>query len=112
LGGFDHEQFLYRLQSAGYTEDSFVQIEREDLSRNQLLDAIHAGVRLAPGYARMLFNYVNERRAADYVVVPKTAAGTPPQPADADRFGDELRRRRDAAETEALRYFAWYCCTG
>lgn len=83
LGSFDHEQFLYRLQNAGYSEDEFVQIEREELSRDQLLDAVHNGVALAPGYARLLFNYLNERRAADYVVVPKTAAGTPPQPADA-----------------------------
>src|SRR5947209_1166746 len=44
LGGFDHATFLYRLQNAGYTEDGFVQIEREDLSRNQLLDAVHGGV--------------------------------------------------------------------
>lgn len=83
LGTFDQQQFLFRLQNAGYTEDEFVQIEREDLSRNQLLDAIHNGVQLAPGYARLLFDYVNERRAADYVVVPKTAVGAPPQPDDA-----------------------------
>lgn len=84
LGSFDHEQFLYRLQNAGYTEDEFVQTEREELSRDQLLDAVHNGVALAPGYARLLFNYLNERRAADYVIVPKTAAGTPPQPSDAE----------------------------
>src|SRR5690348_14373809 len=27
LGGFDHQQFLNRLQNAGYTEDGFVQVE-------------------------------------------------------------------------------------
>lgn len=84
LGSFDHEQFLYRLQNAGYTEDEFVHIERDELSRDQLLDAVHNGVAVAPGYARLLFDYVNERRAADYVVVPKAAAGTPPQPTDAE----------------------------
>ena len=87
LGGFDHQQFLYRLQNAGYTEDGFVQVEREDLSRNQLLDAVHNGVEVAPGYARLLFDYVNERRAADYVVVRKTAAGMPPPPAETELAG-------------------------
>ena len=82
LGSFDHQTFLYRLQNAGYTEDGFVQIERQDLSRSQLLDAVHGAVQLPPGYAQMLFDYVNERRAADYIVIPRTAAGAPPQPTD------------------------------
>ncbi|HLY06843.1 MAG TPA: peptidyl-prolyl cis-trans isomerase [Rhizomicrobium sp.] len=84
LGSFDHEQLLYRLQNAGYSEDEFVQVEREELSRDQLLDAVRNGVSVAPGYARLLFDYVNEERAADFVVVPKTAVGTPPQPSDAE----------------------------
>jgi peptidyl-prolyl cis-trans isomerase D len=102
LGGFDHQQFLYRLQNAGYTEDAFVQIERGDLSRNQLLDAIRSGVELAPGYARLLFDYVNERRAADYVVVPKTAVGTPPQPTDA-QLADHVKAHAQAFSTPEYR---------
>jgi peptidyl-prolyl cis-trans isomerase D len=102
LGGFDHQQFLYRLQNAGYTEDAFVQIEREDLSRNQLLDAIRSGVQLAPGYARLLFDYVNERRTADYVVVPKTAVGAPPQPTDA-QLADFVKAHAQAFSTPEYR---------
>jgi len=102
LGGFDHQQFLYRLQNAGYTEEAFVQIERGDLSRNQLLAAIRSGVELAPGYARMLFNYVNERRVADYVVVPKTAVGAPQPPADA-QLADYVKAHAAAFSTPEYR---------
>jgi len=102
LGSFDHQQFLYRLQNAGFTEEAFVQIERGDLSRNQLLDAIRSGVELAPGYARMLFDYVNERRVADYVVVPKTAVGAPPPPTDA-QLADYVKAHAQAFSTPEYR---------
>ncbi|HEX3431887.1 MAG TPA: SurA N-terminal domain-containing protein [Rhizomicrobium sp.] len=102
LGTFDHQQFLYRLQNAGYTEDGFVQIERQELSRDQLLDAVHNGVQVAPGYARILFDYVNERRAADYIVVPKTAAGVPPPPSDA-QLAEYIKAHAQAFSTPEYR---------
>lgn len=84
LGAFDHQTFLYRIQNAGFTEDSFVAVERTDIARSQLLDAVHDDFALPEGYARLLFDYVNERRAADYVIVPKEAVGSPPAPSDAE----------------------------
>jgi len=102
LGTFDHDQFLFRLQSLGYTEEEFVQTERLDLARNQLLDAVHDGVRLAPGYARLLFDYVNERRVADYVVVPKSAAGAPPQPDDS-QLAEYVKAHAQAFSTPEYR---------
>jgi peptidyl-prolyl cis-trans isomerase D len=102
LGGFDHQTFLYRLQNAGYTEDSFVAIERQDMVRGQLLDAVHGGVKVAPGYTRLLFAYARERRAADYVVVPKTAAGAPPQPTDA-QLADYIKARAHVFSTPEYR---------
>ena len=82
LGGFDHNTFLQRLETSGFTEDEFVAVERADLARSQLLDAVHDGFALPQPYMHLFFDYVNERRAADYVVVPKDAAGTPPPPTD------------------------------
>jgi len=84
LGAFDHETFLYRIQNAGFTEDGFVAVERQDIARNQLLIAAHDGFALPMGYTRLLFDYVNEQRAADYVVVPANAGGAPPQPTNAE----------------------------
>jgi len=84
LGGFDHETFLSRVQNAGFTEDSFVDVERHDIARNQLLVAVHDGFALPPGYTSLLFDFIEQQRAASYVVVPKAAAGTPPAPTDED----------------------------
>jgi peptidyl-prolyl cis-trans isomerase D len=84
LGGFDHQTFLDRVQGAGYTEDGFVNVEREELARDQLLVAIHDGFALPPGYTSLLFDYVEEQRAANYVIIPKEAAGKPPAPTDAE----------------------------
>ena len=84
LGAFDHETFLDRIQAAGFTEDGFVDVERHDIARNQLIIAIHDGFALPPGYTSLIFDYVEQHRAANYVVVPKEAAGTPPTPTDAE----------------------------
>lgn len=84
LGGFDHQTFLDRVQGAGYTEDGFVNVEREELARDQLLVAIHDGFALPPGYTSLLFDYVEEHRAANYVIIPKEAAGKPPAPTDTE----------------------------
>ncbi|HEY3636786.1 MAG TPA: peptidyl-prolyl cis-trans isomerase, partial [Rhizomicrobium sp.] len=84
LGSFDHDQFLYRIQNSGFTEDSFVDVERHDLARNQLMVGVHDGFALPPGYSALLFDYVQQQRAASFVVVPRQAAGTPPTPTDAE----------------------------
>ncbi len=84
LGAYDHETFLFKIQGAGFTEDSFVDLERHDLARNQLLITIHDGFALPPGYTSLLFDYLEQQRAANYVVVPRAAAGTPPAPTDAE----------------------------
>jgi peptidyl-prolyl cis-trans isomerase D len=84
LGSFDHQTFLYRIENAGFTEDSFVDVERHDIARDQLLVAVHAGFALPPGYTRLLFDYAAQQRAAEYVAVPRSAAGAPPQPTDAE----------------------------
>jgi peptidyl-prolyl cis-trans isomerase D len=86
LGGFDHETFLQRIQNAGFTEDSFVDVERHDLARNQLLVAVHDGFALPPGYTSLLYDFVQQQRAASYVIIPKEAAGKPPAATD-----DELQ---------------------
>ncbi|HEY2444355.1 MAG TPA: SurA N-terminal domain-containing protein [Rhizomicrobium sp.] len=84
LGGFDHDTFLQRIQGAGYTEQSFVERERGDLAGDQLLVAAHGGFAFPLGYARLYFDYINEQRAAEYVVLAKDAVGPPPAANDAD----------------------------
>jgi peptidyl-prolyl cis-trans isomerase D len=83
LGGFDRGTFVERLRNAGFTEDGFVARERQDLAAQQLLVAVHGGFTFPLGYAKLFFDYVNEQRAADYVVLPKDATGVAAAPGDA-----------------------------
>jgi peptidyl-prolyl cis-trans isomerase D len=82
LGAFDRTTFVERIRNAGFTEDSFVARERHDLATEQLLAAVHGGLAFPLDYARLFFDYLNERRAAEYVVLPKEATGSPPQASD------------------------------
>jgi peptidyl-prolyl cis-trans isomerase D len=80
LGTFDHAQFLRLINQAGFTEEGFIDYMRGTLERDQFVGAAATGLQMPAGYARMLFNYLNESRAVDYVTLPAAAAGTPPTP--------------------------------
>ncbi|HEX3653194.1 MAG TPA: SurA N-terminal domain-containing protein [Rhizomicrobium sp.] len=84
LGTFDHNIFLRMIDQAGFNEQSFVQYVRGALQRDQIVGAASSGLDMPAGYARALFNYLNEARAADYIVVPANAAGQAPTPTDAE----------------------------
>jgi peptidyl-prolyl cis-trans isomerase D len=108
LGQFDRPTFVNAVQNAGYTEDQFLNEIREDLTRQQLTDAVEANFVIPPGYAQALFLFINERRAADYVLITPEAAGPTPAPGDgalnayikanAARFSTPEYRDADYAE--------------
>ncbi len=68
-GQFDPATFARLLQTAGYSEQSFTEEVRNDLTRRQLTGAVEGNFVIPSGYAEALFLYLNERRAADYVIV-------------------------------------------
>ena len=112
LGTFDHNQFLRIIDQAGYTEQGFVEYVRGALERDQLLGAAGAGLELPSGYAHAFFNYLNEARAAEYVVLPSGAAGAPPVPTDA-QLEPYLAAHKDRFSTPEYREvtFAWIGAT-
>jgi len=83
LGTFDHNQFLNVIGSAGYGEDEFVAVSRRDNARGQMLRATQGGFRMPLDYAGAVFAYVNENRAAQYVMMNASAAGNVAPPSDA-----------------------------
>jgi peptidyl-prolyl cis-trans isomerase D len=106
-GQFDHASFLQAVQNAGYSEDEFVEEVRQDITREQLTQAVEANFVIPPAYAQALFLYINEKRAADYVILTPEAAGDVPAPSDAvltayvkanpDRFSTPEYRDADYA---------------
>jgi peptidyl-prolyl cis-trans isomerase D len=108
LGTFDHNTFLRLIDQAGYSEQSFIDYVRGALERDQFVGAAGAGMEMPPGYARELFNYLNEARAAEFIVLPSNAAGPVPSPTDA-QLADYLKAHRDRFSTPEYRKvtYAW-----
>lgn len=82
-GQFDRNTFMAALQGSGYgSEDQFLGEVRRDLARTQLTSAAESFFGLPPEYSLALYLYINEKRGADYVVVPPEAAGAIAAPDD------------------------------
>ncbi|HVW73197.1 MAG TPA: SurA N-terminal domain-containing protein [Rhizomicrobium sp.] len=82
LGTFDRPTFMQALQTAGYTEDQFLAEVRQDLTRDQLTQAVEGNFVLPPTYAQAIFQYINEKRAVDYVILSPDLVGAIAPPSD------------------------------
>ena len=83
LGGFDHDTFLRVIGQAGYGEDEFISVSRKDAARTQMLRAVEGGYSIPPDYARAIFSFINEARAAQYVILTPSAIGDVAPPSEA-----------------------------
>jgi peptidyl-prolyl cis-trans isomerase D len=83
LGQFDRPTFLQALANAKYTEDQFLAEVRQDMTRDQLGTAVESNFLVPPTYAQALFQYLNEKRAADYVILSPDLVGAVAPPSDA-----------------------------
>ena len=83
-GKFDRALFDGMLFNAGYSEDRFVALMREDLARAQVTAAITAGATAPSKIVDALYRYRNERRVAETVIVPAASIKELPTPSDAD----------------------------
>ncbi len=81
-GTFDRNTFLQAISKNNYSEKGFIELVRRDLAREQLVHAAEAGFAIPTGYARALFAYSTEVRAADYVTVSAKALSAIAPPAD------------------------------
>jgi peptidyl-prolyl cis-trans isomerase D len=83
LGTFDHATFVQIIARAGYSESEFIAAMRKDSARDQMLRSIEGGFLMPPDYARAVFAYINELRAAEYVVLTPATIGAIKPPNDA-----------------------------
>lgn len=95
-GNFDRNRFAQILRFSGMTEQGFLASLGADIKRQQLISAITAAAVAPQSVAQRLFQYREERRVADYLMLPHdgfTVAGEPDAQALQqiyDRAGDEL----------------------
>jgi peptidyl-prolyl cis-trans isomerase D len=83
VSGFDRSTFLRLIGQSGYGEQEFFEQMRKDITRQQLTASAEGNFLIPPGYAQALFLFLNERRAADYVIVSPDSIGAIPPPDDA-----------------------------
>ncbi len=79
-GQFDRSRFEQLLRTNGLTEPRFLDLVRADLRQRQLLEAVRAGSGPSDTLTRAVFDFQNEKRAADIVSLPFSAAKPPPAP--------------------------------
>jgi len=83
-GKFDRGVFQTLLNNAGYSEERFVALTRQDIVRNQVTEAITAGGAVLQVMLEDLYRYRNERRTAETVLVSAAAMTDIPTPSEAD----------------------------
>ena len=83
LGQFDRQVFNQAVANAGYSEEQFLGEVRQDMTRDQFTQALEGYFLLPPTYAQAIFQYVGEKRAADYVILSPDQAGEVAPPSDA-----------------------------
>lgn len=79
-GQFSADRFRQVLYNARLTEAKFVELVREEIVRDQLVDAVTAGLAAPKVQADMLYRYRNEKRAAKVVVLDAAAIADLPEP--------------------------------
>jgi peptidyl-prolyl cis-trans isomerase D len=83
LGQFDRPTFMQAIQTAGYTETQFLGEVRQDMTRDQMIQAMEGNFLVPSTYAQAIFQYIGEKRAADYVILSPEQAGDVPPPSEA-----------------------------
>lgn len=81
-GQFDRNVFLGLLSQNQLTEAQFVTLIRQTMARDALADALTSGLRVPDVLVDRIYRYREERRVADYVMVPNTSILDPGQPTD------------------------------
>lgn len=82
LGTFDRPTFMQALARAEYTEDQFLAEIRQEMTVDQLTQAVEAYFVLPTAYAQAIAQYISEKRAAEYVVLTPAMAGEVKTPDD------------------------------
>lgn len=82
-GQFDRAQFDELLRSNGMNEAAFVREQRANLIRQQIAEGLAGGISAPLAMREPLYRFGAERRSANYVVLPVSAAGDIAAPDDA-----------------------------
>lgn len=83
-GSFSEQTYDELLRRNGLTRAGYEASLRQDLARQQLIDALTSGAKSSRKMAEAIFNYRNEKRVIEYVVVPPEQAGEIAEPSEGE----------------------------
>ncbi len=86
-GQFDRAQMDALLRNNGLTEARFLEMMRQQLLQQQVLQSVSAGAAASDEMAKQVYAFQHEKRVADAVTLPFADAPAPPAPTEA-----QLRR--------------------
>ncbi len=109
-GQYDYNIFLSRLQAAGYTEREYMDVVRRGLMTQQLTSAVQSNFKLPTDYIHTLYDFVDQTRAADFVVVSPTSIGNISPPSD-QVLADYLKKNADRFSTPEYRNITFAAVT-
>jgi peptidyl-prolyl cis-trans isomerase D len=81
-GKFSHELFLRVLRDNGLTEPTFVEMQRREIVRGQLVGTLTAAPVAPRTLVEALNHFRNDERVLKYFILPPEAAGTIEKPTD------------------------------
>lgn len=99
-GQFNPDLFRQVLYRAQLSEDGFVRLLREEIMRDQIVNAVTAGIGAPDIETDLLYRYRNERRVAKLVTLDVKSLPEPAAPTDSqlDSFYNENKERYRAPE--------------
>lgn len=99
-GQFNPDLFRQVLYRAQLSEDAFVRLLREEIMRDQIVNAVTAGIAAPAVQTDLLYSYRNERRLAKLVALDVKSLQEPAAPTDSqlDNFYNENKERYRAPE--------------
>jgi peptidyl-prolyl cis-trans isomerase D len=103
-GEFDLGRFAAFLRQVGLDEAGYVKTVRRDMLRQQLVEAVTAGVAAPKALVDRLYRYRNETRVADTLLVTAASMPEPAAPGDAElqAFHDQHQDMFQAPEYRSL----------
>jgi len=104
--GVPGAQIVAMLNQAGFTEDEYVAMVRNDLARQQLLDSVALGITPPSGLVSMFHDFVNETRVVEYFVLTPEDTGELAVPTEEDlmAFHEAHPELFNAPEYRSLQY--------
>lgn len=103
-GQFDRSRFEQLLSNNGFTEATYVSVERRNILRSQLAGIVDRAVSVPEEMVKAVHRQQNEIRAVEYFVLPPEKAGeiAPPSPDEMKEFYEANKRRFTAPEFRTL----------